>query len=290
LQPLGFSINGSARARVVFAGYGITAPGYRYDDYTGLDAHDAIVLVLTQEPGEMDSTSRFDGNINTPYADLRTKAINAREPGALGMVVVNGPKWHGGEPLRPLESIEAMINMDMVGRLRDDKLQVMGAGTAAEFHALVSAANAAVPQARFDLHTSEDGYGPSDHSSFCKKDIPVLMLFTGSHADYHKPSDTPDKILGEELARVSYFAGALLDSLDARPRPTYTKAESDATAGRIAGGGGYGAWLGTIPDYTQTEGGVLLSGVREGGPAQKAGLRGGRRHRAVRRHARGQHP
>ena len=84
---------------MVFAGYGITAPGYQYDDYAGLDAHDAIVLVLTQEPGEMDSTSRFDGNVNTPYADVRTKAINAREHGALGMLVVNGPKYHAGDPL-----------------------------------------------------------------------------------------------------------------------------------------------------------------------------------------------
>lgn len=444
LEPLGFSTNGTARARVVFAGYGITAPGYRYDDYAGLDVHDALVLVLTQEPGEMDSTSRFDGNINTPYADLRTKAINAREHGALGLLVVNGPKYHADEPLRapasdgegymtsgllaaqisgraadallaraghtlaqaqaaieadtlphsfalpdsvtmtinlkrtrahtsnvigilpgrdttrtlvlgahydhlgyggtssldpnvhaphvgaddnasgtsamlavagrmaararkgwtpnhtlvfvaftgeeiglvgsshftddpprPLETVETMINMDMVGRLRDEKLQVMGTGTAAEFHPLVSATNAAVPQAHFDLKTSEDGFGPSDHSSFYKRNVPVLFLFTGSHADYHKASDTPDKILGAGLSRVSYFAQALLDSLDLRPKPTYTKAKADDSPGRIAGGGGYGAYLGTIPDYMQTEGGVLLSGTRAGGPADKAGLKGG---------------
>jgi hypothetical protein len=68
----------------VFAGYGITAPGYDYDDYAGIDVHDKIVLVMTNEPGEMDSTSKFDGSVNTPYAELRTKAINAREHGALG--------------------------------------------------------------------------------------------------------------------------------------------------------------------------------------------------------------
>jgi hypothetical protein len=441
LQPLGFSSNGSAHARVVFAGYGITAPGYQWDDYTGIDAHDAIALVLTQEPGEMDSTSRFDGNINTPFADLRTKAINAREHGALGMLVVNGPKWHAGEPVRapardgeaymtsgllaawigedvanallapagldlaraqgaiesagaphslalpdsarltlnvrrtraltrnvvgliagrdstrtlvlgahydhlgyggpsslspnehtphvgaddnasgvsailvtaerlavgarhgrkprhtlaivafsgeeiglvgsahftddpprPLESIEAMVNLDMVGRLREDKLQVMGVGTASEFPSLVQAVNAAVPAARFALKTSEDGYGPSDHQSFYKKNIPVLMLFTGAHADYHKPSDTWDKINATGLARVACYTQALVESLDARPRPSFTRAKSDASPGRIAGGGGYGAWLGTIPDYMQTEGGVLLSGVRDDSPAQRAGL------------------
>src|SRR5439155_1414952 len=88
------------RAGVVFAGYGITAAGYDYDDYAGLDAHDKIVLVLTQEPGEMDTTSRFDGNVNSPHAELRTKAINAREHGALGLLVVDGPRFHAGEPLR----------------------------------------------------------------------------------------------------------------------------------------------------------------------------------------------
>ncbi len=462
LQPLGFSTNGRAKSRVVFAGYGITAPGYRYDDYAGLDAKDAIVLVLAQEPGEMDSTSRFDGNVNTPYADVRTKAINAREHGALGLLVVSGPKFHAGDPIRPpasdgggymssgllaahvseeaanallaatgrtlaaaqaaieadtlphsfavpdsvtltvnlkrtraktsnvigmipgtdttrtlvlgahydhlgyggpsslapdlhvphvgaddnasgvtamliaavkfgmgkrpthtlvfvaftgeemglvgsshftddpprpLESIDAMINMDMVGRLRNNQLQVMGTGTAVEFDTLVTMANAARPlgfggvdengwsrpriagaqpvaAAHFKLSRSADGYGPSDHSSFYKKGIPVLFLFTGSHMDYHRPSDTWDKIYAAGIVRVSAFAGALLDSLDARPKPTYAKAKAEA-AGRIAGGGGYGAYLGTVPDYMQTEGGVLLSGVRAGGPAEKAGLKGG---------------
>ena len=100
LQPLGFSLNGTAHAPVIFAGYGITAPGLQWDDYAGLDVHDHIVLVLSNEPGELDSTSRFDGTVNTPYAELRTKAINAREHGALGLLVVNGPTYHAGEPLR----------------------------------------------------------------------------------------------------------------------------------------------------------------------------------------------
>src|SRR5262245_38597328 len=444
LQPLGFSSNGSAHARLVFAGYGITAPGYEWDDYAGIDAHDALVLVLTQEPGEMDSTSRFDGNFNTPFADLHTKAINAREHGALGLLVVNGPRWHAGEPPRapardgegyfssgllgawistdaadallepagldllhaqaaiestglphsfaipdsatltvnvkrtrattrnvvgllpgrdtsrtlvlgahydhlgfggpaslapneraphvgaddnasgvavilaaaerlgakrqrgwrpahsiviasfsaeemglvgsdhfvgeppkPIETVEAMVNLDMVGRLRENRLQILGVGTAAEFPALVQNVNARVPDAHFELKTSEDGYGPSDHQSFYKRGIPVLMLFTGAHSDYHKPTDTWDKIRYAGLARVSDYAQALVESLDARPRPTFTKAKSDASTGRIAGGGGYGAWLGTIPNYMQTEGGVLLDGVRDGSPAQAAGIQGG---------------
>src|SRR5881394_1687762 len=115
-QPLGFSSNGSAHARLVFAGYGITAPGYEWDDYAGIDAHDALVLVLTQEPGEMDSTSKFDGNFNTPFADLHTKAINAREHGALGLLVVNGPRWHAGEPPRaPARDGEGYFTSGLLG-------------------------------------------------------------------------------------------------------------------------------------------------------------------------------
>ena len=159
-----------------------------------------------------------------------------------------------------------------MGRLRDNRLLVMGTGTAVEFPDLVRNVNAG---AGFDLKTSSDGYGPSDHSSFYKRRVPVLMLFTGAHADYHKPSDTWDKVNAAGLWRITRFQSALVESLDARPRPTYVRAAADSTVGRIAGGAGYGAYLGTIPDYLQTEGGVLLSGVRNGSPAEQAGLRGG---------------
>jgi membrane-associated protease RseP (regulator of RpoE activity) len=166
-----------------------------------------------------------------------------------------------------------MLNMDMVGRLRDDRLMVMGVGTALEFPGLVENVNRAT--GRFTIRTASDGYGPSDHSSFYKRQVPVLMLFTGAHADYHKPSDTADKVDGAGLAKVAAFARALVDSLDARPRVTFQRAKADSTVGRIAGGGGYGAYLGTIPDYMQTEGGVRLSGVRAGAPADQAGLKEG---------------
>jgi hypothetical protein len=173
----------------------------------------------------------------------------------------------------PLAGVEAMINMDMVGRLRDNKLLVMGVGTAAEFPDLVASVN---HTSAFDLKTSSDGYGPSDHSSFYKRKIPVLMMFTGAHADYHKPTDTWDKVNYTGLVRVASFVTALVESLDARPKPTYEQAKADSmSVGRIGGGGGYGAYLGTIPDYLQTEGGVLLSGVRENGPAAQAGLKAG---------------
>jgi hypothetical protein len=202
-----------------------------------------------------------------PVHNLVFCAFTAEETGLVGS------SHFVDQPPRPLPTIEAMINMDMVGRLRDDRLMLMGVGTAAEFPELIENVNRATE--RFQVRTSSDGYGPSDHSSFYKRQIPVLMLFTGAHADYHKPSDTADKINGPGLTRIAAFARALVDSLDARPRVRYQRAAADSSVGRIAGGGGYGAYLGTIPDYMQTEGGVLLSGVRAGGPAEKAGIREG---------------
>jgi hypothetical protein len=201
-----------------------------------------------------------------PDHDVLFAAFTGEEMGVVGS------SHFVDHPPRPLASVEAMLNLDMVGRLRDDKLMVMGTGTAAEFPALLENANRA---AGFDLKTSGDGYGPSDHSSFYKRQVPVLMLFTGAHADYHRPTDTWDRIDEQGLWRVTRFAAALIESLDARPRPHYLKAKADSTPGRIGGGSGYGAYLGTIPDFSQTEGGVLLSGVREGSPAAQAGLEQG---------------
>jgi aminopeptidase YwaD len=438
-QPLGFSASGEIEEQVVFAGYGIHAPEYDYNDYADLDVRDKLVLVLQYEPGEMDPHSRFEGDVNTAYSELRTKAITARERGALGMLVVTGPRYHGdsddlvatapdagymssgivaahvkrevanallegsgwtlerlqefidvhqmpksfslestarvrislskqrayvenivgilrgadttraivvgahydhlgrtsqhsldpdatdtfhfgaddnasgtaallamarawtsrpeppqhsiifaafaaeelgllgsaryvSDPPVPMEGTFAMLNFDMVGRVRDRKLVVMGTGTAAEFQDLVT--ETAAPY-DFQLSLTQDGYGPSDHTSFYKEKVPVLALFSGVHLDYHKPTDTWDKLNGRGLAEVATFGYALSESLDARGQLEYVQTASSTQFRGIGGGAGYGAYLGTIPDYTQEEGGVKLAGVREGGPAEQGGIRGG---------------
>jgi hypothetical protein len=148
---------------------------------------------------------------------------------------------------------------------------IMGAGTAAEFRTVIERVNA---DAGFELRLTDDGFGPSDHSSFYKRDIPVLALFTGVHEDYHRPSDTWERINTAGIERIADFVGTLVDSLDRRPRVRYVRADA-APMGAIGGGSGHGAYLGTIPDYVQTDGGVLLSGVRKGAPADLAGIRGG---------------
>ncbi len=153
LQPLGFSTNGTLAAPVVFAGYGITATGLGWDDYAGLEVRDKLVLVLTQEPGENDSTSRFDGTVNTPFAELRTKAINAREHGALGLIVVNGPRFHAGEPPRPPRTertgymSSGLLAVQVSERVADALLKGVGSSVAAAQNAIEDGRPAALVRA-----------------------------------------------------------------------------------------------------------------------------------------------
>jgi aminopeptidase YwaD len=125
-----------------------------------------------------------------------------------------------------------------------------------------------------NLTLNEDGFGPSDHSSFYGKKIPVLFFFTGSHEDYHKPSDTADKINYDGEARVVALVDRVVRAIDDQDkRPSYAVARSDST-GRASG---FRVYLGTIPNYGETNDGVLLDGVRDDSPAAKAGLQAGDR-------------
>ncbi len=389
--PFSFTESLELRAPLVFAGYGITAPEFQYDDYKGIDAKGKIVIVLRHEPQENDEKSIFAGKQLTTHAEIVSKAINARNHGAAGMILVNdvgnhpgepdelirfgtlsGPEqmkvaalqvkaglvdaWlkplgttleelrqaidsdlsnhsfvldpstqvslhldverihkrvanivgilPGGDPKRaeqcivigahydhlglgdqhslapsqigkihhgaddnasgtsgvleladglarnreqlkhsfvfiafageetgflgsnyytahpaiPLDQTLAMINMDMIGRVSKNKLYVGGTGTSPGFKQLVGEANRSV---NFELSYSASGYGASDHMAFTVKAIPVLFFFSGLHSDYHKPSDTWDKIDAVDGARVvqlvAKVAGAL-DDLEGRPQ------------------------------------------------------------------------
>lgn len=444
--PLSFSASASIEAPLVFAGYGITAPEYHYDDYQGLDVNGRIVIVLRHEPQENDDHSVFAGRQLTSHSEIANKATNAKNHGAKAIVLVNDlgnhpgdgdellrldevsgpqemtipvvqvkadtvndwlkPSGHTLEELRqaidkdlsnhsmaldptgrlaltveierihrmaanviaelpgsepsfadqyivvgahydhlglgehdslaprlrgqihhgaddnasgtsgvleladalahakerprhsvvficfageelgllgsayyanhatfPLERTIAMINMDMIGRVSNNRLYIGGTGTSPNFQKLVEDANSSV---KFALSYSASGYGASDQTSFTVHEVPVLFFFSGLHSDYHKPSDTWDKIDAANGARVVELVWHVFQGIDAlRDKPQYVRV-SEPLAPAMGGGGGYGPYFGSIPDFGQVEhGGVRFSDVRDGSPAGKAGFKAG---------------
>ena len=442
--PLGMSSSGRIDAPVTFAGYGITAKDYGYDDYAGIDAKGKIVLVLRYEPPPKDEKSPFQKWPRySNYATLRAKVNNARDHGALGMILVDfhsrqkeapelislrgvvsrtdnnfiaaqvkreiverwleaqafplsaakekidreekphslvlsdlkvtlqvtlekiqgraenviailpgsdpvlknenivigahydhlgfghygsrdssmqGQIHHGADdnasgtavllqvaqqlarsnpkpsrtivfaafsgeeigllgsrhyvehPPFPLSATKAMLNLDMVGRLRDNRLTVFGTRSAHELSGIIN--NAARP---LGLEITEsDGVGRSDHMSFYNKKIPSLHFFTGSHPDYHRPSDTWDKLNTEGMGRISDLVIATAQKLaGTRDAMAFVSLPSRPPADREDSSRGYGAYLGSIPDFTDNTEGVRLAGVTEGSPAALAGLHEG---------------
>ena len=246
-------------------------------------------------------------------------AFGGEEEGLLGS------SFYVQNPARPVEQTVAMLNMDMIGRLREGVLNVGGVGTAAEWRPLVEEANkgydvkldpsltggrseergdakdveaarpdereranepapivvsgtngraavTAVPAERFTLRLNEDGFGPSDHSSFYMRRVPVLFFFTGSHEDYHKPSDTADRVNYDGEARVLQFVREIVYRLQtADQRPTYAVAKSEPGARSAT----FRVSLGTVPSYGDSSDGLKLDAVREGSPAAAAGLKAG---------------
>jgi hypothetical protein len=380
--PLNFSASGSVSGRLVFAGYGITAPEYGYDDYAGIDVRGKIAVVLKHEPQEYDNNSVFEGRVYSEHSQLFRKALNARQHGAAAVFFVNDTANHSGgdtldpltalpspgsagipfvqvrseiiakwfeiagkhfsdvqtaidqearaqsfafpdqlritivvdvkstqkevtnvvayvpgqtaeyviigahydhlgrgeqysmapdaagtvhpgaddnasgtagvlslarwfaaqpkmkrgvlfiafageeigllgssyytsHPLLPLHDAVAMINLDMIGRLREHKLTVGGTSTGEGIRALVQAAGR---RSGLELETDDLAvYGSSDHTTFKARSMPVLFFFTGLHPDYHRPTDTPDRIDFKATAQVVDLAGTVAAELATRP-------------------------------------------------------------------------
>lgn len=176
-----------------------------------------------------------------------------------------------GTPPIPLEQVAAYLNFDMVGRMQNNKLIVQATGTSAAWPGILERANFA---AGFDLALQEDPYQPTDVSSFNQAGVPSLSFFTGPHADYHRPSDTPDKIDYEDLDRVVEFATAIARHVGGLDQaPVFAKVEQQVS--RTPGRAGIRVFTGTIPDYATEAKGLLLSSVIGGGPADRAGLQKG---------------
>ncbi|MGI8989394.1 MAG: M28 family peptidase [Bryobacteraceae bacterium] len=450
--PFNFSSRGKLSGNVVFAGYGITASEYRYDDYAGIDAKGKFVLILRHEPQEYDEKSVFDGKVYTEHAQFFSKAANAKNHGAKGVILINdrvnhrgesdtletfgkiegpaeagisfvqikaedaGPwftlagknldeietgidkdlkprsfafppslqvredvdvervvktthnvaaylpgetseyvvigahfdhlglgeqfsmapslagtvhpgaddnasgtagvielaRWYSSRPKQkrgvlflafageelgllgssfyvthpefPLDKAVAMINLDMIGRIRDGKIYVGGVGTGSN---LKKDLEEIAP--KYPLHmdiSATGGYGSSDHTSFTARHVPVLFFFSGLHGDYHKPSDTWDKIDAPEAIKLLQFVAEVSRTLvDAPDRPQFVRvkdpenlhggtADPSGHSGSGAGSG-YGPLFGSIPDFAEPPKGVRFADVKEGTPAAEAGLKAG---------------
>lgn len=442
--PFSFSASGNFAGNVVFAGYGITAPEYRYDDYAGLDVKGKIVLVLRHEPQENDEKSVFAGKALTAHSAFTNKATNAKNHGATAMILIEdginhpgrpsqlikfgstegpedagieilevkeelidgwfqdagkslnkveadidkdlkpesfafpdnirvdgqvdiehvvktvhnvaayipgatdeyvilgahydhlgmggpyslapnvtaihpgaddnasgtagvielarwfakqpqqkrgilflnfageelgllGSAWYVAHPELPLDKAVAMLNMDMIGRIRDGKVFVGGTSTGTGLRPLVEQAAARYPL-KIDFSTGPEA-DSSDHTSFVAGQVPSLFFFSGLHADYHKPSDTWDKIDAPDAAVLLAMVADVADELRTEPgRPQFTKpAPPPHGGGPQTGstGAGYGPWFGSIPDFGEGVKGVKFADISAGSPAAKAGLKAG---------------
>ena len=181
-----------------------------------------------------------------------------------------GSSHFAAEPPVPTDRIAAYVNFDMVGRLRENKLVAQGVGSSTAWSKLIEKRNVA---AGFSIVTQTDPYLPTDSTAFYSRGVPTLNLFTGAHADYHRPTDDIDTLNYDGMTRIARFAAAIISDLSsAEQRPDYVKVESTAGAG---GREALRTYIGSIPDYAAEDDGVKLGGVRAGSPAEKAGLKTG---------------
>jgi peptidase M28-like protein/PDZ domain-containing protein len=204
--------------------------------------------------------------IKKPARRMVFMAFTGEELGLLGSA------RYCREPVFPLDKTIAMFNMDMVGRLKaDNKLIVYGTGTSPRWEPQLKEFNG---EDNFHLIFKPEGFGPSDHSSFYAKKIPVLHFFTGEHPDYHRPTDDWDKLNIDGVARVTDLIEKLVTSTVAdAERPQYVEVKGAATMNR----GGSRPYFGSVPEFGNEEPGYSISAAVSGSPADKGGLKGGDR-------------
>jgi hypothetical protein len=242
-----------------FGGAGSLAP-WTTDIHNGADDNASGTAALLEIANRLASSGK------KPQRRIVFIAFTGEERGLLGSA------HYIRQPRFPLENTIAMYNLDMVGRMKDDRLIVYGTGTARHFDGMVEALAA---EMGLKLSKQPEGFGPSDHSSFYARKIPVLHFFTGTHSDYHRPSDDADKLNVTGMRRVADMVVRIVEQTDAAPgRPEYIEIKG---MGRIAFGdpSAERPSLGTIPDEGSVGDGVPLVGTVPGSPAEKAGLKGG---------------
>ena len=181
-----------------------------------------------------------------------------------------GSSHYTQQPVVPLANTVLMLNMDMIGRLRDSTLYVFGVDSGTGLRQVVTEASQGLP---LKLHLRGDPFSPSDDTSFYVRERPVLFLFTGAHSDYHKPGDTWEKVNPQGMETVLTFAARVVERVGrGTPPPAYVKLAPPS----VRGSAGYGPFFGVIPDFGEADRpGVQLGGVRPGSPADKAGVKAG---------------
>jgi len=221
-----------------------------------------------------------DDNASGDAAVLALAGILAKQPRPRHVLLAF---WSGEElgllgsaaflaaPPVKVADVAAYLNFDMVGRMQDNKLSVQASGTSKSWDKLIEQANV---KAGFNLSLQPDPYLPTDLANFNTASVPSLNFFTGAHADYHKPSDTADKIDYDDLDRIVGFAATIVRRLQDTPEPlVFAKVEPQTQGG--ASRAGVRVFTGTVPDYATEAKGLLLGGVVAGGPAEMAGLQKG---------------
>ncbi len=252
---IGFIDNGAKNTVVIGAHYDHLGYGGQGSLHVGKEIHNgaddnasgtALMLDLANQ-------LKFD-NFNNNYLFI---GFSGEEMGLLGS------NYFVKNPTIDLSSINYMINLDMVGRLKEDKsLAIYGVGTSPIFKQTINSNNDS-----FNIIENESGVGPSDHTSFYINDIPVLHFFTGQHADYHKPSDDPDKINYQGVKEISDYIFSLISDLNDNGRIAFRKTKNESEEVPR-----FKVSLGVMPDYMFNKGGMRIDAVTEDRPGYKAGL------------------
>lgn len=180
-----------------------------------------------------------------------------------------GSKYFADHPTLELAQVNYMINMDMIGRLDPQTKTVLvhGTGTSPVWEPLLKK----LENENVKIKTDSSGVGPSDHTSFYLKNIPVLHFFTGSHSDYHKPSDDWEKVNYEGEVHVLNLISQVITSLDTEPKLAFLTTKTKQMGARSA----FKVTMGVMPSYSSEGDGLKVDGVTEGKPAQKAGIKSG---------------
>lgn len=252
-------IIGAHYDHIGFGGQNSLAPGVK-DVHNGADDNGSGTVSL------IELARRFGARKEPLKRRLVFIAFTAEESGLIGSA------RYCTEPIYPLDKTIAMINMDMVGRLKDEKLIVYGTGTAPHWKTQLERLNGA---SKFELVMKPEGFGPSDQSSFYGKKIPVLHFFTGTHGEYHRPGDDWNLINYPGMVRVvDMIEQVTLETVQSAEKPQYVEVKGSGDQAQTRSGGSR-PYFGSIPDLGNETPGYALSGVAGGGPADKGGIKGG---------------